>query len=98
LDRIQKAGLVVVPAAVVIVLIILVGSFYITYSENNRCEEWSNEIENMRAELDGRQDSLGGALDLDGSVGVFRNQFNLEVDRYNSECANVETDYYEENS
>ena len=42
----------------------------------------------MRAELIGRENSLGGGLDSDGSVAVFRNQFNLEADRYNAECAN----------
>lgn len=69
MDNIQKAGLIVIPVIVVVVLVVVVGHLYFVYSENNRCEDWSNEIENMRAELDGRQDSLGGALDLDGVSG-----------------------------
>lgn len=96
MDNIQKAGLIVIPAIVVVVLVVVVGHLYSVYSESNRCDDWSNEIENMRAELDGRQDSLGGVLDLDGSMAAFRNQFNLEVDRYNLECANIETNYYSE--
>jgi hypothetical protein len=107
MDNIQKAALIALMAVGFIVSVYVV---HTVNSESARveaerqaeeehssmCDEWSYAIENMRAELDGRQDSLGGALDLDGSVGVFRNQFNLDVDRYNSECANVETNYYGE--
>lgn len=41
----------------------------------------------QRADLNGRQSSLGGTLDLDGQMASSWNQFNLEVDRYNAECA-----------
>lgn len=50
------------------------------------CSNWYDRIENWRADLNGRENSLGGALDLDGSLASYRNQFNLEVDRYNTEC------------
>ena len=53
----------------------------------NMCSDWSDSIENARAELNGRDDSIGGTLDLDGAIASFRNHFNLEVDRYNAECA-----------
>ena len=87
MDNLQKAGIIVIPAIGIIVTVIIVGSFWIYSSQNGRCIQWSDDLEMKRAELEGRQDSLGGAIDLDGSVGVFRNQFNLEVDRYNTECA-----------
>lgn len=63
MDNIQKAGLAVIPAIGVIVTVIIVGSFWSTTAESDRCDEWNNEIEDMRAELYGRQNSLGGAFD-----------------------------------
>ena len=50
----------------------------------------------MQAEYEGRDKSLGGQLDLDGSIASMRNQLNLEIDRYNLECVGEETHYYEE--
>jgi hypothetical protein len=40
---------------VVVVLIVVVGYLYSVYFKSNRCEDWSNEMENMCAELDGSQ-------------------------------------------
>jgi hypothetical protein len=62
-----------------------------------RCQEWSDEIEMVRADLEGRQGSLGGQLDLDGEMASSWNQLNLDIDRYNLECAGEETNFYEEN-
>lgn len=87
MDNLQKAGLIIIPTIGIVVAVIIVGSFWSYSAENDRCIEWSDEIEMKRAELEGRQDSLGGIVDLDGSVNAFRNQFNLEIDRYNAECA-----------
>lgn len=87
MDNFQKAGLIVVPAIVVIVIVIIGGTWFSAVSNSERCRQWLDEIENWRADLEGRQNSLGGALDLDGTVASYRNQFNLEVDRYNAQCA-----------
>ena len=62
-----------------------------------RCQEWSDEIEMVRADLEDRQGSLGGQLDLDGEMASNWNQLNLDIDRYNLECACEETNFYEEN-
>ena len=51
----------------------------------------------VRADLEGRQGSLGGQLDLDGEMASNWNQLNLDIDRYNLECAGEETNFYEEN-
>ena len=53
---------------------------------NNMCNNWSDQLEFKRAELEGRQQSLGGQLDLDGAVETMRLQFNLEVEQWNAEC------------
>lgn len=82
MDNFQKAGLIVVPAIVVIVIVIIGGTWFSAVSNSERCRQWL-----WRADLEGRQNSLGGALDLDGTVASYRNQFNLEVDRYNAQCA-----------
>lgn len=103
MDNVQKAGMVGVSIMIGIVGILIFTS--IDWSEigpivntaTGRCDEWSDEIEMTRADLNGRQSSLGGQLDLDGQMASSWNQLNLEVDRYNLECAGEETNYYEEN-
>jgi hypothetical protein len=104
MDNVQKAGLVVIPILVTVVVILIVVSIDwgaiagpAINTATGRCNEWSDEIDEMQAEYNGRSESLGGQLDLDGSVAVMRNQLNLEIDRYNLECAGEETHYYEEN-
>jgi hypothetical protein len=57
------------------------------------CDERQTQIQNTRAMLEGKQNSLGGMLDLNGDVAAMRAQFNLEVDRYNQECAGQTTNY-----
>lgn len=98
MDNIQKAALIALIAVGSIVSVYVV---YTINNESarveaekqaeeehyNMCLDWSDNIENARAELNGREDSLGGTLDLDGAIASFRNHFNLEVDRYNAECA-----------
>jgi hypothetical protein len=56
-------------------------------AQREYCNTWSDEIEDKRAILDARQDSLVGKLDLDGSTEGMRLQFNQEVERWNEECA-----------
>jgi hypothetical protein len=51
------------------------------------CMNWSNQLDDWLADIDGRESSLGGALDLDGSLASNRSQYNLEAGRYNAECA-----------
>lgn len=91
MDNTQKAALI----AVIGVIAGFLG--YVVYTvnseaaaeqeHNDMCNNWSDQLEFKRAELEGRQHSLGGQLDLDGAVETMRLQFNLEVEQWNTECS-----------
>ena len=79
MDNVQKAGIVGVSIVAGVVGILIFTSIdwsgvggSIANTVSGRCDEWSDEIEDMRAELYGREDSLGGQLDLDGAVGTLQ--------------------------
>jgi hypothetical protein len=64
---------------------------------SDMCSDWVERHEDELADINARKESLGGQLDLDGRLSSDIDQYNLDVDRFNLECAGEETNYYEEN-
>ena len=78
---INKRSIIILGSGVGIIIFSLVALFV-----NTNCSNWSRDIEDKRAILDARQESLGGILDLSGEVEAMRLQFNQEVADYNARC------------
>jgi hypothetical protein len=85
-----KVGIIIVS---IIGGLLLIGRLWFVSRMNHMsdCEVMKNNLDHKRANLEGRQGSLGGSLDLDGSMASARNQFNLDVDYYNNKCASGQT-------
>ena len=52
------------------------------------CDNWSEDLETQRQQLNTRANTLGGQLDLSGDLEADTIAFNQDVHRYNEECAN----------
>lgn len=105
LDNIQKGAIIGGIAVVAFVAIWLSLDYAIwgpggvdSYREHGQmCDNWYDSIQDQKAVYEGKLDSLGGALNLGGEISTMRNQLNLDVDRYNSECVGEETHFFEDN-
>jgi hypothetical protein len=73
----------------IIVIVIAVAFIVIAVNAQtarSACSERAQAIERKRADLDARSGSIGGILDLNGDVESARQQFNLDVRQYNTDC------------
>jgi hypothetical protein len=108
MDNIQKGALIALVAVAVVIPVYIINTVNTEQARVDAeqqaveehdimCSNWSLRHEDELADINARQDSLGGQLDLDGRMTSDVDQYNLDVDRYNLERAGIEANFYEEN-
>jgi len=80
----NELKIVVVGALAAIAIGIIFGTMSI--NSQNECQTRLADLQSQRAQLDARENSIGGSLDLNGELAAAGEAYNAEVQQYNAEC------------